>query len=211
MFIYKITNTINKKIYVGQTTSTIKHRFSQHCCPSHNGSYLGRAIAKYGKENFVIEVLEECSSIEELNSKEEEYIASFNSLTPNGYNVLHGGLNFKRTHYPMQGRTHSDVTKKKMSDAAVSKVRSEEHKANILLANNKRLGKKASDATRRNMSLARTGLRKKGRVVENIITGEIFKSISIACDVLGLPRRSVNRILKTNNTYNGLLRLVEEK
>ena len=93
--IYKITNLINQKSYIGQSINIsrrIKDHFQKAECPSdvsYNGA-LHSAIRKYGKNNFVWEVLEECSP-EELDSKEQYYIQKFNTYSPNGYNILEGG------------------------------------------------------------------------------------------------------------------------
>ena len=82
--IYKITNLINGKCYIGQSVH-IERRFSEHCRPS-STSVIAKAIQKYGKENFSFKVLEECD-LESLNYKEQYWIKHFNSLIPNGYNV----------------------------------------------------------------------------------------------------------------------------
>lgn len=87
--IYKITNNINGKIYIGQSNN-IQRRFLEH----KNRGATSRipvdiAIQKYGKENFSFEVIEECT-IEQLNQKEMYWISYFNSVE-NGYNCLVGG------------------------------------------------------------------------------------------------------------------------
>lgn len=87
--IYKITNNINGKIYVGQSNN-IQRRFLEH----KNRGATSRipvdiAIQKYGKENFSFEVIEECT-IEQLNQKEMYWISYFNSVE-NGYNCSVGG------------------------------------------------------------------------------------------------------------------------
>ena len=82
--IYKITNLINGKCYIGQSVH-IERRFSEHCRPS-STSVIAKAIQKYGKENFFFFFLEECD-LESLNYKEQYWIKHFNSLIPNGYNV----------------------------------------------------------------------------------------------------------------------------
>lgn len=92
MFIYCITNLINDKKYIGLTIRPIKFRFTEHCKPSRNKlSVLSNAINKYGKENFKIELLHECSSKEELQTKEEYYIKLYNTMSPSGYNLTSGG------------------------------------------------------------------------------------------------------------------------
>lgn len=76
--VYKITNDINNKIYIGQTTESLEHRFARHCgYQLQDDTYFHRAIKKYGKEHFKIELVYECSSQEELDQKEFEYISSY--------------------------------------------------------------------------------------------------------------------------------------
>lgn len=87
--IYKITNKINNKSYVGQSND-IERRFKEHkTCGVSSRIPLDMAIAKYGKENFEYEVLEECL-IEELNSKETYWIEALQTDLY-GYNCNKGG------------------------------------------------------------------------------------------------------------------------
>ena len=101
--IYKITNLVNKKIYVGQSINIIE-RWKQHQYKAFNSkevaynSAIHAAFRKYGVENFSFEVLEECK-IEELDKKEREWIEKLNSLAPNGYNILIGGQQFRCTSF----------------------------------------------------------------------------------------------------------------
>ena len=92
-YIYKITNLINQKIYIGKTTTSIKDRWNSHWNDSKkidiSNRPLYKAFNKYGKENFKIELLEECS-IEELNSKEVYWIEKLGSFKY-GYNATKGG------------------------------------------------------------------------------------------------------------------------
>jgi group I intron endonuclease len=93
--IYKITNLINNKCYVGMTKQSLKKRFQQH---SHLNDCrcLYAAINKYGKENFKIEsLMDEISTVEEACAWEVFCIEASNSLTPNGYNLLTGGRNYE--------------------------------------------------------------------------------------------------------------------
>ena len=97
--IYKITNLINGKVYIGKTSSTIEERFKQHLNESSKkrGSKrpLYQAINKYGKENFFIELIETGISDNEINDKEIYYIKLYNSYigfeNSNGYNATLGG------------------------------------------------------------------------------------------------------------------------
>ena len=93
--IYKITNLINGKSYIGQSVN-INKRFIAHksaAFNTNNKKYnfpLYRAIRKYGIDNFRFDVLEECTE-SELNNKEKYYILEFQTLVPNGYNQDEGG------------------------------------------------------------------------------------------------------------------------
>jgi GIY-YIG catalytic domain/NUMOD1 domain len=90
--IYKITNLINGMSYIGQSRN-IEARWRQHKCLTssygHN-VYLYNAILKYGVENFLFSVLEECE-VNRLDELERELILKHDSLRPNGYNLKDGG------------------------------------------------------------------------------------------------------------------------
>ena len=87
--IYKITNKINHKIYIGQSND-IKRRFQEHQTVGEKSRIpVDVAIQKYGKDNFLYEVLEECS-VSELNKKETYWITKLDAIS-NGYNCSIGG------------------------------------------------------------------------------------------------------------------------
>lgn len=92
-FIYKITNTINGKFYIGQTIQNVKERFYQHCATKCSKAVsnmaIHRAIKKYGKSNFTVEVIKEIDSAN-LNDRERYWIKYYNSYN-NGYNSTKGG------------------------------------------------------------------------------------------------------------------------
>lgn len=85
--IYKITNKLNGKIYIGQTTD-LERRIWQH---RHGDQYIDCAIKKYEWENFKVEIIAECESKEELNEREVFFIDFFDCKAPNGYNLTDGG------------------------------------------------------------------------------------------------------------------------
>ena len=93
MIIYKTTNNINKKVYIGQTIKSLNKRKKAHLYNSTKGydNYLYRAIRKYGENNFKWEVLCECNSNDELNEKEQYYIKKYDSYGDGGYNMTAGG------------------------------------------------------------------------------------------------------------------------
>ena len=91
-FIYKITNKINKKCYIGQTIMNIEKRWDAHrkCIGTENGCPgLRRAFEKYGLENFKFEIVIVCFDTD-LSKYEKEYIIKYDSYK-NGYNLTHGG------------------------------------------------------------------------------------------------------------------------
>lgn len=106
-FIYKVTNKKNGKVYIGQTIQSIKDRWYRHCGKSglskaELNTHFKRAILKYGKESFTIEVLEEVDS-SKLDEREKYYIKLYDSYN-NGYNSTLGGQDggfkpFKLTEY----------------------------------------------------------------------------------------------------------------
>lgn len=87
--VYKITNLINGKTYVGQTTQAPVIRYRRHCQPSCKTA-IGNAIKLYGKENFKFEVIASAFDFESLNDLEKMLIVRNNSLAPNGYNIDFG-------------------------------------------------------------------------------------------------------------------------
>ena len=90
-YIYKITNNINNKVYIGKTEFSIEKRFKEHCRDAFKSSNekrpLYNAIRKYGVEHFNIEVIEECDNPEE---REKFWIAYYKGYE-DGYNATLGG------------------------------------------------------------------------------------------------------------------------
>lgn len=143
MSVYKITNTINGKAYVGQTMNSIYDRFRVHCATYSEGKCpaLWTAIQKYGKDNFTVELLwsEPGCTVEVLDAKEIEMIAEYNTIVPNGYNLMAGG----------HGARHNAESREKISEA---KKKLWEEKGDEIRAQIKERG--VSDDTRQRMSEA---------------------------------------------------------
>ena len=129
--IYKITCLITGKPYVGKTKRNLKRRIIEHKRDSSRGRPgIDAAIAKYGWENFTVEVLEICP-VNRLNEREIFFIAELDCKTPNGYNLTDGG---KTT----SGYSHTKETRDKISaklkgrpSPNKGKPLSEEHKAKL--------------------------------------------------------------------------------
>lgn len=86
--IYKITNQLNNKSYIGQSIH-IEQRWQEHLYQSSQCSLIKYALHKYGVNNFSFEILEECSQ-EKLNEREQYWINYYDSFN-NGYNLTLGG------------------------------------------------------------------------------------------------------------------------
>ena len=91
--IYKITNTVNQKHYIGQTIHDAeKTRIRDHFNYAYRSNIiLSRAIEKYGKDAFTHEILHDGIIPALLDSYEIEAIKKFNTVVPNGYNLNRGG------------------------------------------------------------------------------------------------------------------------
>lgn len=100
--IYCLINLINGKKYVGKTVNKLKKRIWVHKC--NKNSYIGRAIQKYGWENFAVEILEECTA-EELSEREIFWIKTLNTKSPSGYNLTDGGEGSLGREYSEETRT----------------------------------------------------------------------------------------------------------
>lgn len=125
MIVYKATNKIDGKCYVGQTKRTIEIRIKEHEKQCKNYLFY-RAIEKHGIENFEWEILCECETREELNEKEKYYIKLLNSNSNGefGYNLTKGG----------EWVLMSEETKEKIRKTRKERIGyklSEEHKKNI--------------------------------------------------------------------------------
>jgi group I intron endonuclease len=93
MIIYKVTNLINGKVYIGQTSQSLKVRWCKHCSAvkKRNSFFkLQEAIKEFGTENFTIEQVDSAESKEEANEKEVFWIKFYNAIGE-GYNTSPGG------------------------------------------------------------------------------------------------------------------------
>jgi CRP-like cAMP-binding protein len=101
-YIYKISNIVNNKLYVGQTVQRIDQRFSKHISDAYakknQKGLLARAIVKHGESKFNIELLEEVDS-GNLNVREIWWIEYLKSRYPDGYNISSGGYGNERFDY----------------------------------------------------------------------------------------------------------------
>ena len=198
MIIYKATNTITGKCYIGRTIHTLKKRRTEHLSEAKRGTHrpFYNAIRKYGKTPFVWEVLAECNSYDDMVSAETRLMKEHNSLVPNGYNLVEFQTpmsNLSRRNMSTNngrywlGKTRPKETRDKISKSHVGKSLSDEHKCKIALSNKGKcrsmetkekirhalVGHLVLDTTRKKISIANT-TRKYNGTFEH----PLYKSIS---------------------------------
>ena len=219
MLIYKATNLLNNKSYVGKTEKTFDERKSNHLndAKRDKGFAFHAAIRKYGEENFVWEVVED-NIIDEvtLNQKEEHYIALYESFGPKGYNMTKGGEGQK-------GWVPSDKTRAKWSQqrkgrapwnkgtAKPKKVLTEEERA-----------ERTADADRRRSETLKgiktwnTGMKDVyGRTTYKVTYKDGSEKVGTKVD-LGLPKYVIDYMFKDkcgSRKYNikSIERLIDDK
>lgn len=121
-YMYKITNQINNKVYIGQTID-VGARWSAHKSKAkieNPVQYISRAIAKYGAENFVFETIVICRTQEDADEIESILIYQYDSRDKQfGYNIKPGG----------NVAPHSEETKQKQSQATFNQIATKGHPA----------------------------------------------------------------------------------
>ena len=174
-YIYKITNTINGRIYIGQHKGTFTTEYLG------SGKIIKQAIDKYGKNNFKLEVIAFATTKPMLNGLEQKYIYEYRQVFGNGflYNLTNGGDGWSgprseetknKIILSTKGKVFSEEVKKKLSIASLGKPKSEESKKKMSVAKRPpisedtkkkmgmaRLGKHHSDEVKKKLSLLKLG------------------------------------------------------
>lgn len=162
--IYKITNIVNNKIYIGQTDN-LERRKREHKAElirgKHSNGYLQNSFNYHGIDNFSIEIIGEYP-VADLDEKEREWIKHYNSCDKNaGYNFTPGGGSLRGSENPFYGEKHTVETRKKMSNSRKGKYTGENNhfsRMDFRGAKNGFYGKKHTDEIKREMSKQRKGL-----------------------------------------------------
>jgi len=167
--IYKVTNTVNGHIYIGQTKTALYKRWSKHCSDARAGAgwILAAAIRKHGREAFTVDVVEECPDKDALNAAEIAWILK---LQPT-YNSCGGGGGLgspslevrAKISATTKGRKRSEQTRLRMSIAQRNKVISEEERlrrSESMLGNNFGTYKKPATQEARNILAERNRARR---------------------------------------------------
>lgn len=129
--IYKATNLVNNKLYIGQTKNKLRKRIRQHENIK-RGSVFRSAINKYGKENFEWSVVGMCFTLEDANYLEEFFIKRLNThVSGNGYNVKWGGNNHCGYKHTEEYKIKASEGSKGSDNPFYNKTHSPEARANI--------------------------------------------------------------------------------
>ena len=209
-YTYMVTNKINGKVYVGS------HSWDgEGLDPNYYGSgtAISRAVKKYGKENFQVEVLYFYDTVEECRADEERILTEYNVKDcPHSYNIKNAAVGFtsedlkgknnpqygkRGKDAPMYGKHHTDESRKKMSKAQKGKIVSEETRKKMSQAQkgekHPMYGRTHTENTRNKIAIAKGGKPfvaiKDGKV-------KIFTSQAECSRVLGLHHSAINNCLK---------------
>ena len=183
--IYKITNNINGKTYIGQ-----------HKTENLGDSYFGsgkkieNAIKKYGKANFTKEILEECSE-ETVNEREIYWIAKAKSEGKAEYNIAEGGQGCSN---PFKYKTEEELKKiyKKMSDTRKGKPSG---------AAGKRWYRNTNCLTEGEHTVIEQPC-KTSRAIKCVENGKVFSSIRECCDILKVSHDAVKDYIEGKRNYS---------
>lgn len=187
--VYKITNKVTNKVYIGITNQGSGARYRHHWYESRIGepSPIHRSMAKYGEENFTLEIIDFADTYDELKEKEKYWIKQYNSIDRTiGYNLTEGGDG-------TFGRNHSEETKEKIRQKALGRKLSDETKKKM---SDIRRGK-CSDKQKEHLSKLQDQCKRK--VYQYDKNGEFvaeYDSIIEAANANGLNKDTIRRQLK---------------
>lgn len=209
--VYKHTNKVNKKVYIGITKNTLKKRWQGGYG---NNPHFSNAIRQYGKENFVSEIIEEGLTKSQAEEKERYYISLYDSTNPDkGYNIEKGGNHHGK---------HADVTKNKISKALKGKKFTKEHiehlkkpksvayseerrraVAEFMKGNQNTKGRRHTAQEKRLISQNNKGKHGKKVYCSN---GMVFNNVLEAANFFNVPRHTImnmcNGVTKKSNKIN---------
>lgn len=167
--VYKITNKVNNKVYIGISSKGASARFREHIYAAEHGSpyKIHKAINKYGKDNFLFEVIDFCNSWDELVEKEQYYISLYDSKNDEkGYNMTDGGDG-------TFGRQQSEETKEKIRQKAIGREVTETTRIKLSEA-----GKVLTEARKAYFESGNIGSTRKKAVLQYTKDGDFLKEYS---------------------------------
>lgn len=200
MWIYCITNKTTGKKYIGKTKRPVSIRWASHCHDAFKrklDTHFARAIRQHGRDDFIVEVIEECVDADSLSKREIFWIETMNTYH-NGYNSTKGGDGGL-------GVKWSEEAKKRQSKNRIGMKFSEQHKANLSKSHqgksswNKGVTGAFNPLTGRKRSkevCARISEGKFKKVQQFTLAGELittFISLQKAAATLGISRPNISK------------------
>lgn len=191
--VYKITNKINNKVYIGITSKGLSARWKEHLWSAeHNCPFkLYNALRKYGKDNFTIELIDYGNSWDELTKKEKFYIAQYRSNEDEfGYNLTEGGDG-------TIGRIVSDETREKIRQKAIGREVGEETRKKLSEA-----GKVRTEGREKYWNSGEVGKKRRKPILQYTKEGKFikeFEGVNIAAKEIGVNATTIISALKGRN------------
>lgn len=217
VYIYKITNAVNGKIYIGQTKRTLTTRFSRHkydAKKENSQLKLHRAMRKYGDENFSISHFLTCCDTEEANIMEIILIALYNTIDSDiGYNMHVGGLVRDGKNNPSYGIKRPEMaeicrqrnkiglskeSRLKISQANKDRIIPPEIKAKQVIALKNTIANRTNERKIEISKIMTDSHVKEMHPIICIETGEHFCSIRNAAKILNISRTVIIWSLRNN-------------
>ena len=191
MFVYRVTNVITGKQYVGICTCKVRRRWRRHVNVAQSGRHgspaLHAAIRKYGEEAFQVETLYEGVSWREIQAVERGLIAAYGTMAPNGYNLTCGGegvLGLRITEAQRlamsqraKGRKRSPESLAKLSRSLKGRTISPETRE---IQRRQAIARMANPEARKAISLANKGRKHSQETVEKVRAASLGRKHSAA-------------------------------
>jgi len=204
LIIYKVTNTLNGKIYIGATSKSIEERKKDHLQKALNGvgSNFQKAIAKYNPDKFIWEKIDTAQDLNELAEKEKFYIQLYKS-NDTGYNSDAGG-GFKKSVF--QYNCNGDIVASYLSlkdvetQLHIDKRRISEACTHSTLCNGSFWSYKTNDTFKNPIDS------KKRKVFQYDMNGNLlnfYESVSVASKRTGLSKTCISRCCRTERNDSG--------
>ena len=201
MVVYKITNNINKKTYIGQTTQKLYYRWNNHIYNmknTKNNHPLYNAMRKHGVENFTIEEIDGANSITELNYKEWLRIHMHNTIAPNGYNLREGG--------DASGKMSKEAIRVNSESKKIYYKNNLQHNCKkVINIKNKKIWNSATECWRENnikISISAFTAKLRGKMGNNTPFRYLGQENTFKKPGMGTIKKIVN--IETGETYQGI-------
>ena len=200
--VYKITNKVTNKVYIGITNQGSGIRYRKHWSDARHGDPcpMHLSMAKYGKENFTLEIIDFAETYDELKEKEKYWIKYYDSRNrEKGYNLTEGGDG-------TFGRMHSEETKEKIRQRAIGRKASEETKKKMSESRRGKTSDKRKAHLKEIIDMGKRRVTAEFMVVNESLgalmeTVKIFNSVKECAEYFNLNRSTVTKYCNAEYGY----------